>query len=38
MDHFATHFSTAPDAPESEPVGSLPVNADGGGNGGCIVM
>ena len=34
MDHFATNFSTdstAFDAPESEPVGSIPVNARAGG-------
>jgi hypothetical protein len=39
MDHFATHFSIAFDAPESETVGSIPVNADGNGNGGgCVVV
>jgi hypothetical protein len=38
MDHFATHFSIAFDAPESETPGSIPVNTDGGSNGGCVVV
>ena len=37
MDFFAELFSITSNAPEAEPAPSAPVDAAGGGSGGCIV-
>ena len=38
MDSFFDLFAIFPSLePESEPESSTPVDADGGGNGGCVV-
>jgi len=37
MDFFAELFTITSNTPEAEPTPSAPVDAAGGGNGGCVV-